>query len=235
MKRWIVLAMFAALAFAGLPAIAGAMVITTANPVHTGVHARVRLHHHARHLRHARAELSAAHGHVPVSRPIPVPAPLRSRPARSHTAVPHTATKLHPSPTRGGAPYALGPASLSLALGTSDPSMPVAHNELISNPSTGILRGRSPPRGDPPSAIASPHLARALTSRRAPSDPIHSLPVSSTSPFAHALAHAGMRVPCAVLPDGTFAFSLPCFPYTPDRALEGGPAGTHLPSWRCFT
>lgn len=236
MKRSLTLATLATLALAGMPCIAGAAVIVTANALHTGVHARVHLHRgHARHAHHVRAELSAARVRLHAARPVSVPVVPRSRPARSHSALPHATTKVHPSPSRGGTPYALGPASLSLGLWTGSDPMPVDRNELISNPSSGILRGRSPPRGDPPSATPSPSAARAHTFLRAPLDSFHPLIPQTTSRRARASWHADECPPYAARPDGFLDLPLPRSHNTPDRALEGGPAGSHLPSWRCFT
>ncbi len=157
----------------------------------------------------------------------------RSRPARSHSALPHVAAKLHTSPPRGGAPYALGPASLSLGLWSERDPMPAHHNELISNPSSGILKGRSPPRGDPPSAFLLPRPARALTFHRAPLNPIHRIALV-TPRRRTALPHAEA---CPGIADaGVIVVSPRVNPMnTPDRAFEGRPAGPYLPSWRCIT
>jgi hypothetical protein len=188
---------------------------------------------HVRHLRHARAELSAARVRLHASRPVSTPAAPRPRPARSHATLPHATSKPHPS--RGGAPYALGPASLSLGLWTGSDPMPVDHNELISNPSSGILRGRSPPRGDPLSATPSRLAVRAQIFLRAPLDPVSTPIRHTTLRHARALWHADERLPCVARTGDILVVSLPRSHHTPDRALEGGPAGSFLPSWRCFT
>ena len=233
--RALVFGTLTALALAGMPGVSSAMVIATASPLHTGVHARVHLHHgHVRHVHRAHAELRAARAHSQAERSAPAPLMPRSRPARSHAALPHVAAKLHSSPSRGGAPYALGPASLSLALWTHGDPMPVHHNELTSNPSSGILRGRSPPRGDPLSATSSPHPARARNSRRAPLDPIHPIAITNWYPST-TRRHADPRPFISAGAGGIVASPLTDPNVTPDRAFEGRPAGSYVPSWRCFT
>ena len=234
LSRLFALVTVTSLALACAPAVWGATAVMPAKALHTSVHPRSRIHHHRRSHRahHIRAELrsvparSWSGGAAPSRR-----APSR-RPARSHATLPHSAAKLHRSDSRGGAPYALGHASLSLSLWTGGESIPAAHNDLVSNPSSGILKGRSPPRGDPLAATRLPFSERA-TLLRAPTDPLRNpSPTTSRdhhSPPAEACSISAARTRGCVVPQFTVSR------ITPDRASEGGPAGTHLPSWRCFT
>ena len=238
--RSITLAVCAALVIAGVPAISGAAVLAPARPpvvtparaLHTGVHARGRGrargrrgHGHHGH-RHIRAELSAAPGTVSLGHSAPFPgAPVR-RPPRAHATLPHTSVKLHRSESRGGTPYALGQASLSLSLETGAGAMPVCRNEVISNPCAGTLRGRSPPRGMPSIALVLLGPARLAHLPCAPAVPHRDIRFASrdcpTSPLPHV---ASFRAPGGrPFPDAS--------PFTPDRASEGRPAGSLPPSWR---
>ena len=233
--------------------------MVTAHALHTGVHARLHTHHgHARHPRHSRSELRAAIApQVHVSHPAPV-APPKHTP-RPHAMLPHAATKLHRSPTSGGAPYALGRASLSLGLSTRGLAMPATRNELISDPSSGILKGRSPPRGIPLRATSSRCTARSAALPRAPADPIRDrrLRPAFPSPRNRQLAMSAVCVRSRIaagVPLMALAVHVPHPALlargiaatrgravrrgpsvrlkTPDRASEGRTAGLSLPSWR---
>jgi hypothetical protein len=240
-SRSLLLATFATAVVMAAPGVAGAAAIASAraphasliaaaHPLHTDVHTRVRGHrvhgHHAR--RHIHAELragatAAAAGHGPRA-PLPPP----HHPARSHALLPHATVKLHRENPRGGSPYALGQASLSVSLVPGRPSAPVLQNELVSNPASGVLKGRSPPRGIPLSAFLPPRSARHAIPARAPaasrreSVPCDAPPtfVPRSNPFAALLCPRFAR-------QNPFASLI-----TPDRASEGGPAGSSLPSWR---
>ena len=277
-SRSITFGIVALLALAGMPAISGASshaaplaarkgltLTTTARAVHTGVHAGARPHHARAHRgHHTRTELRAAATRHGLSRhPGSAPVAPRPRPAHSHAALPHAATKLHRNLPRGGAPYALGQASLSLGLWTDGGEMPACQNDLISDPLSGLLRGRSPPRGIPLIAISTPCPARpAALLACAPADSFRdrrsplALQVSSSldpsrveaRPTSGASARGSMpttvrfrREPrCLVA--GSADLSCRAFPrgtvaspITPDRASEGRAAGSLLPSWRWFT
>jgi hypothetical protein len=170
--------------------------------------------------------LRAATARPPVTPAAPAP---RHRPARSRATLPHATAKLHRGDSRGGTPYALGHASLSLGLWTGSESLPTGGYELITNPTSGVLRGRSPPRGDPPSATPPAAPARLPSLLRAPLHPIPSTFPTHKTP-APAAPRAVERRRFAARPGGTFTTRS-----TPDCALEGGPSGVHLPSWRYVT
>jgi hypothetical protein len=246
-------ASLATLAFAGRPIIcaadvtpasvstsastrANAAATTSASALHTGVHPRA--HHHRLHARRAkRSELRAAPAHAPAPTaiPSPVPAMPKRRPAGSRAALPHVTNKPPRSQPRGGAPYALGPASPSLGQGLDRVPMPTQHNELVSNPSSGILRGRSPPRGDPLSATSLPRSRATLPTSRAPSNSIHI--VSEPAPLRRfASGHAGNPPEAATDSLGPFVFHRsPSHDTPPTVPSRAGRPGSHLPSWRCFT
>jgi hypothetical protein len=260
----VIVGWIAALAIAGMPAVSGASVITTAQALHTGVSARPHSHHgHSHHTHHARgqrAELRAepaSHTHTHASHQPPA-APERRAP-HPHAMLPHAGTQLHRSQPQGGAPYALGLASLSLGLSTRGDAMPESHNEQITDPSSGILKGRSPPRGIPLSATCPPCPARPAAHLRAPADPIRDcrlVPASPASRHDHphtyeacVLTRASGRGPIAApvvhrpnpaplargfaaTPDRAFQRGLLASFQTPDRASEGRTAGSLLPSWR---
>jgi hypothetical protein len=281
MKRTPALALgfLAALAVAASPAISSASVtrsphamhtsasvVTTAHPLHTGVQPRLHAHHaHARHAHHARPELrAAAAAHAYAAHSAPAPQPQRRRPVHTHAMLPHAGVKLHRTERGGGAPYALGQASLSLGLWTSGDPMPVSRNELISDPSSGILKGRSPPRGVPLSATTAPSFARppaSAASSRATADLLRtcrSVPAllrntnsdprpveaclrsGASAPGSPALpirpGHGSARIACGAPALTVRAFEHGELPFriTPDRASEGRTAGSLLPSWRCF-
>jgi len=241
-RSWrLTLGSLAALALACLPAISAAAdnrphhpphgaVIATAHAVHTGVNARAHAHHaRAHHAHRARAaEIRSASAHTYDGRPLPLPATPLHHPARSHAMIPHTAVKLSRAQTRGGTPYALGQASLSLGLWTGVNRVPVGHDEVPANPAWGCLRGRSPPRGQPLCATLLPGPARIAATSCAPADRFRALaPASSSSD----LLSTGVRDRDRAMAAFVMEFASP---FTPDRAFEGRPAGSHLPSWRCF-
>ena len=172
MQRLLAIALgsFAVLALAGTPALAVANVTTTAHALHTGVQPRAHVHRaHGHHAHHGGAELRVTVNSRRSSRqPWSVPAAPHRRPARPHALLPHAGLELHRSSPRGSAPYALGQASLSLGLWTTGESIPINRNELISDPLSGVLRGRSPPRGIPLRATPCPCIARPLNSASPP-------------------------------------------------------------------
>lgn len=251
----------AALLLAGLPVASNAGVVVSARAVHTGVHPHARTHrHHARHHAAPHAELRAAAQHGAGHTRRGAPAIPHPRPGRSHALPAHAGTQLRRSPSRGGVPYALGPASLSLGLWTDGTPMRAMQNDGATDPRLGILKGRSPPRGDTPCAIRCPTSARPALTPRAPAPAFGACCISK--PAAECLAatlpdpvltHSfgfrvhrstpgpvGVRRPqrlCAARE--TPSACTPCFapsviPITPDRAFEGRAAGPTLPSRRKF-
>ena len=267
MKRRFVIAvlMFAAsLCGAGVASASRlhAALIVPARALHTGV--RAPRHHHAHHRpTHAavRATLARAASTAPAA-----PAPrLPHRPARSHAALPHVSAKPHRSVNRGGQPYPIGQASLSIGLETRGMKPASLAREGATDPSQGVLKGRSPPRGDPSADSRSlPHgrsqhnlSARTAAVAYAPmATPFES--AAAFTPAATPLESAAVFTPAASSPDDAVAMfarsaaSSPlvqrdrparpsgrssgrAFITTTDRAPEGGPAGPFMPSWRCHT
>ena len=179
----------ASLLMAAAPASASAIVLVSARAVHTSVHPHARAHrHHARHRHATNAELRAgSQRHNSHSRRGSPTVP-RQRPAgRAHALPPHAYNKLQRGHERGGAPYALGLASLSLGLWTTGTSLSATENDRVTDPRLGHLKGRSPPRGNPPSAIAS-CSACAIAPMRAPAEPFR--PSRSPKPGAEPRAKA---------------------------------------------
>jgi hypothetical protein len=215
---------------------ANAAATISASALHTGVHPRA--HHHRLHVRRARrSELRAAPAHAPAPTTIPSPVPTmpKRRPAGSRAALPHVTNKPPRSQPRGGAPYALGPASPSLGQGLDRVPMPTQHNELVSNPSLGLLRGRSPPRGDPLSATSLPRSRATLPTSRAPRNPIH-IVSEPASLRRFASGHAGNSPEAATDSLGPFVFHRsPSHVTPPTVPSRAGRPGSHLPLWRCFT
>ena len=205
-------------------------ITTPARALHTGVHTPAHAAHHRRiHRTHGRATVRASiSGAVPGPHlPAPAaPATPERRPARSHATLPHAGAKVHRTPTRGGQPYPLGHASPSLALETGCVPLDATRNETVTSPARGILKGRSPPRGDPLCATSLPLPARDAPLLRAPVRP------SST------FGRLAIRAPAcdrstAPVPNRPSDRCLSLF--TTDRAPEGGPVGLVSPSRRCFT
>ena len=239
LRHTFALMVLALLLAAGLPGSSSATVLVSARALHTSVHpARRAHHHHVRHRHATAAELrSASHPRPRHGHPRTPAAPLRHA-GRSHALPPHASNKLQRSHTRGGTPYALGLASLSLGLWTAGSPLPGTQNDEISNPRSGHLKGRSPPRGSPPSA--TPYPARPVPAVRVPAEFFRNSP--ATRPDAEFPAKApresqltAHRVPCAVSAPLSLrgpCFALPVFPQVPDRASEGRTAGHSMPSWR---
>lgn len=204
-------------------------ILASANALHTSVHAR---HHGRRHGRTAvHATLTGATPYAATPLPF-APRPLH-HPARNHAALPHVSAKPHRTDSRGGAPYALGNASLSVGLGAHATRTVFSMNDHVTDPASGWLKGRSPPRGDPldafvvvPSACPrrTDRLSCVRPARSASRPRLGSIPVSSFMTF---------RCPGAASAPGVSLCS-PCG-FTSERAPEGGPLGPFMPSWRLYT
>ncbi len=198
-------------------------MIGAANALHTGVLAHRRAHHHGRGTHPAvRATLAPATSYVAFPLPLPLPRPLR-HPARAHAALPHVAAKLHRAGSRGGTPYALGNASPSVGLGARSAAMAQLCNDRVSDPASGWMTGRSPPRGDPLTASAS--SASPRRARRSSFARPTTLPVLFTSSLpsrcSGAPASDVFRAPLLVHSRST----------VPPRA---GRSGQSCPRWRCL-
>ena len=248
------------LLMAAAPASASAIVLVTARAVHTSVHAHSRAHHHhARHRHATNAELRAGSQHHNSHSRTGGPSTPRQRPAgRAHALPPHASNKLQRGHERGGAPYALGLASLSLGLWTTGSPLTATQNDGVTDPRLGHLKGRSPPRGNPPSAITC-CAARSLAPKCAPAELIrpsryarpdaespakarrdprptaesHATPCRIAQ-IAACSAPASSRVPrMAATPSAPSSIAV-VTSINPDRAFEGRAAGQTLPSRRKF-
>jgi len=216
-------------------------LVTTAHAVHTGVHAAHR--HHRVHRAHGHAAVRASIARAASTPVAPAPALPVHHPARHPAVLPHVAAKVMRAPSRGTHPGALGQASPGLGPATDQSSFSAIVNDRVSDPHHALLRGRSPPRGDPPSAT-SPASSRAPAALhlRAPAlhapvthgasatladctadSPLRSIVLARQTPFAEPFDRDAARL-----------VRSPCFTH-PDRAFEGKPAGSISPSWRIST
>ena len=191
--RAFALMVLAPLLLAAAPASSRAITLVSARAVHTSVHPRAHAHHrHARHHHTANAELRAGTRHHGAHSRAGGPATPRPRSGSSHALPPHASSKLQRDHSRGGTPSALGHARLDLGLWTTGSAMTSAQNESVTDPRLGHLKGRSPPRGNPPSAIRC-CAARAVAPKRAPAAPFQ--PSRNTPPDAEFLAKARRNAP----------------------------------------
>ena len=255
--RAFALMVLAPLLLAVAPAPSRAITLVSARAVHTSVHPRAHAHHrHARHHHTANAELRAGTRHHGAHSRAGGPATPRRRSGRSHALPPHASSKLLRNHSSGGAPYALCHASLSLGLWTTGATLTATQNDGVTDPRLGHLKGRSPPRGNPPSAIAC-CPARAVAPKRAPSAPY--APSRTARPDAESPAKARRAAPLAAESSALALRDAPlasmrtprvyCAPSTPGapccvavttslnpgRAFEGRAAGSSLPSRRKFS
>ncbi len=193
--RAFALMILAPLLLAAAPASSRAITVVSARAVHTSVHPRTHGHHrHARHHHTANAELRAGTRHHGAHSRAGGPATPRPHSSSSHALPPHASSKLQRNHSPGGAPYALGHASLSLGLWTTGATLTATQNDGVTEPRLGHLKGRSPPRGNPPSAIRCCR-ARAVAPKRAPSPGFQ--PFRNARPDAESTAKARRDAPLA--------------------------------------
>jgi hypothetical protein len=202
-------------------------IVATAHAVHTGVHPAAHRHHRARSI-HEHAAVRASIARAAAAPVTPTPAAPVRHPAHHPAVLPHVAAKGLRAPSRGTHPGALGQASPGLGPATDESSFAAIVNDLVTDPHQALLRGRSPPRGDPPSAtLPSSSCAPAAPHLRAPSphSPLSRRTFATSSPIARRTSDC----------DRARLVRSRCFFTHPDRAPEGGPAGFISPSWRIST
>jgi hypothetical protein len=211
-------------------------MIAAANAVHTDVHSRRHRHAHGAHPA-VRATLTGAAPYAAIPLPM-APRPMH-HPARSHAALPHVVTtKPHRSDSRGGTPYALGNASLSVGLGASQTAAAPMLNDHVTNPAKGWLEGRGPPRGDPLSDSPPAFPRRTIRFLAVRPSRLDSTPRSAAidlPAFPQSFRRGSIADASASGPASPPAPSCSPSDVTSRRALEGGSLGPFMPSWRCST
>lgn len=230
-----------------LPRLHGGM-IAPARALHTEVRAAHARHHRAHH-RHARSVVHASMSRASAIPARPAAPVAPRRPARSHAAIPHVSAKPHRATERGGTPYPIGQASLSLGLETRGSKTATIARASATDPTQGVLRGRSPPRGDPSSDSVPTLECRVLRTRVPAAAPATAAtfaavitpaatPIQSDVPRTPAPLTIAALPPAAPLSHRDARASRACvraFITPADRAPEGGPDGFVMPSWRYFT